>query len=342
MASLWPIVFIVLSGCALQAQSPDDLCFNAGDISASAKCAQTAGMNPEAGDSNDAVTMWPHPDNTRYWISGQSNTIFQAHPEFHAEYSGVNSLQAKGEYKTSLLNTVYLGMQAARNTEIFIDIESAGGSAISQASGLAGFTDLDAVRNPKLGPSPYIARVMLRQIIPLGKSRTPSSRGPLSLATELPTRRLDFRIGRFSTVDFFDANSVGSDSHLQFMNWTIDNNGAFDYAADTRGYTWAGMVEFQDRSWGVRFGEMLMPTVPNGLNLIWNLRRARAENIEVEMRGSLLHGRTCTIRLLSFFNHANMGTYDDAIHNFEAGLTPVPDLTAHTFQTTMKYGFGVN
>ncbi len=38
-------------------------------------------------------------------------------------------------------------------------------------------------------------------------------------------------------VDFFDNNSVGSDSHLQFTNWAIDNNGAYDYAANTRGYT---------------------------------------------------------------------------------------------------------
>ena len=38
-----------------------------------------------------------------------------------------------------------------------------------------------------------------------------------------------------SLVDFFDINPVGSDSHLQFTNWTVDNNGAYDYAADTRG-----------------------------------------------------------------------------------------------------------
>ena len=46
-----------------------------------------------------------------------------------------------------------------------------------------------------------------------------------------------------STVDFFDLNSVGSDSHLQFMNWAIVNNGAYDYAADTRGYTYGLVAE---------------------------------------------------------------------------------------------------
>jgi len=36
--------------------------------------------------------------------------------------------------------------------------------------------------------------------------------------------------------DFFDMNDVGTDSHSQFLNWTVDNNGAYEYAADTRGY----------------------------------------------------------------------------------------------------------
>ena len=53
-----------------------------------------------------------------------------------------------------------------------------------------------------------------------------------------------------STVDFFDLNPVGSDSHLQFMNWTVDNNGAYDYAADTRGYTLGAVVEYADAAVG--------------------------------------------------------------------------------------------
>ena len=53
-----------------------------------------------------------------------------------------------------------------------------------------------------------------------------------------------------STVDFFDLNSVGSDSHLQFMNWAIVNNGAYDYAADTRGYTYGLVAEYLRQSLG--------------------------------------------------------------------------------------------
>ncbi len=69
--------------------------------------------------------------------------------------------------------------------------------------------------------------------------------------------------------DFFDVNSVGSDTHLQFINWTTDNNGAYDYAADTRGYTVGVTADYEDRNWGFRFAEALMPKVANGIDLVW-------------------------------------------------------------------------
>jgi len=80
-----------------------------------------------------------------------------------------------------------------------------------------------------------------------------------------------------SLPDYFDINSIGSDSHLQFMNWTVDNNGAWDYAADTRGYTYAAIAEYDDNVWSTRYGVALMPTVANGINMVWNCGRRAAE-----------------------------------------------------------------
>jgi carbohydrate-selective porin OprB len=37
-----------------------------------------------------------------------------------------------------------------------------------------------------------------------------------------------------------------------------------------------------------------------------------------------------------------MGRYRDAIEQYKESLTPVPDITNHPLQTTIKYGFGVN
>jgi len=129
---------------------------------------------------------------------------------------------------------------------------------------------------------------------------------------------------------------------LQFMNWTIDNNGGYDYAADTRGYTWGAILEYHSPGAVIRFGEMLMPKVANGIDLDWNLRRARAENIEVEFDSNRIRHRAGVLRLLSYVNHANMGDYRQSIERFLAGIDPVPVIENTREQGRIKYGLGVN
>jgi carbohydrate-selective porin OprB len=170
-----------------------------------------------------------------------------------------------------------------------------------------------------------------------------ADRNPFQLFRELPERRLEIRFGKFSMADFFDLNSYGSDTNFQFMNWTVDNNGAYDYAADTRGFTYAALIEYHDRNLAIRFAEALMPKVANGINLDADLARARAENVELELQGRVVGKQRGTLRLLSYVNHANMGDYQQQINKWLAThSTPVPDITDHPLQTTVKYGFGMN
>jgi high affinity Mn2+ porin len=288
------------------------------------------------------LTMFPHSRTARWWVSGQDNIISQWHPSFSAKYTGPNSFRPQAEHATSNVATLFTGYQVAHRTEIFMHFEAAAGGGLSDALGLAGFTNLDVVRNPTLGTTPYIARGMVRQIIPLSDEMVEAERTPWYLATQVPVRRLELRFGKMGLSDFFDINEVGSDSHYQFMNWTVANTGAYDYAADTRGYTVAFLAEYHERNWAFRFAEALMPKVANGINLDWNLRRARAENFELELHPKLSGRRGTVVRLLSFVNHANMGVYRDAINRYLAGKTPAPEITNHPPQTTVKYGFGVN
>jgi high affinity Mn2+ porin len=289
-----------------------------------------------------AVTIFPHSDENRFWISGQANIIFQTHPPFPAAYSGPNSLHSYYEKATSQVYTLFVGVQLTQTTELFADVESAGGRGISDALGLAGFTNLDVVRNPSLGAAPYLARLMLRQTIPLSDERVSAERGPFGLATSLPKRRVEIRVGKLSLVDFLDTNSAGSDSHLQFMNWTVDNNGAYDYAAQTRGYTDGIIVEYDAPAWSLRFAEAMMPKVANGINLDADLLRAHSENFEAESRRNFLPHRAGVIRFLAYMNHANMGSYREAIHNFLAGESAQPDIISTRRQGRVKYGFGLN
>ena len=278
----------------------------------------------------------------RYWISGQINSITQFHPAFRSPYAGENSLRASPEQATSRVMTLYTGFRVTRSTEVLVDFESAGGSGIGNGVGLAGYTNLDVMRNPLLGSKPYAARFMVRQIIPLSREIKEGTAGPLGLAPTLPVRRMEVRFGKLSTPDFFDVNSVASDSHLQFMNWTVDNNGAYDYAAN-QGYTYGALVEYYDRNWAIRFMEATMPTVANGLELDLELDEARVGEPGMGTEPGPATGARGAIRLLMFANHAMMGSYRQAIDNFLSGRTPDrPDVAAARQQTRVKYGFGLN
>jgi len=297
---------------------------------------------PRPEEQAPILTMFAHSQTARWWISGQDNIIFQYHPAFHALYNGPNSLQPHYENATSHVGTIFLGYEITHTTEILFDLEEASGGGLSDSLGLGGETDLDVVRNPLLSKNIYVARILMRQIIPLSHQTIEVERGPFGLATHLPVRRIELRAGKFGTADYFDVNEVGTDSHFQFMNWTVDNNGAYDYAADTRGYTYGIIAAYYDRNWAFRYGEQLMPSVANGPDLVWDLRKARAENYELELHPGRGATRSTTVRLLAFENHANMGVYRQAVNNYLSGLTPRPEIADHPFKVTVKYGFGVN
>ena len=292
------------------------------------------------------LTMVPHSLTAPYWISGQLNVIFQGKPGFHSPYQGANSFDNAGEYKTSILDTIFLGWEANRNprynTDFLAAFEEAGGGGLGQALGLAGFTDLDVVRNPNLSSAPYFARGEIHQTIGLTDKMVEVDRGPFSLATEAPERRIEIRVGKYSLPDIFDGNSVASDDYHQFMNWTVDNNGAWDYAADTRGYTVGGAIEYDTASWALRYGIFAMPTESNGDSLDWAFSRAHGQNWELDLNHSFIHGRKGAIRLLGYANNAHMGNYREAVQHYFAGLTPKPEITSVEKFGTVKDGLEWN
>jgi high affinity Mn2+ porin len=305
---------------------------------------EQASTATEAADSAYTLTLFPHSETNRYWISGQANIVFQWHPAFPAAYSGPNSLRAVAESATSRVLTLYLGYEMTSTTEVYLDVESSGGHGISQSLGLAGYTDLDALRIGLASQTPYVARAMIRQIIPLTYERVTEERDATSftLANMVPARRIEIRAGKFSTTDFFDTNTYGSDSHLQFLNWAVDSDAAYDYAANTRGYTDGAIIEYDDHWFSARFGELLMPKVANGINLDADLARSRAENLEFDFSGNRIADRPGTLRVLAYLNRADMGKYEQAIEEYLHGQTSAPEITATRRPGRHKYGFELN
>jgi high affinity Mn2+ porin len=84
-----------------------------------------------------------------------------------------------------------------------------------------------------------------------------------------------------------------------------------------------------------------MPKVANGIDLVWRPWQVHAENFEYELRHGMIPKKPGIVRLLAYTNYANMGIYrDQIIQAAEAGTTP--EITAHPWHITRKYGFGIN
>ena len=201
------------------------------------------------------------------------------------------------------------------------------------------------MRNPNLGSTPYLARYEIHQVIGLTDQTTSQEPNFFALATSVPVRRIEFRLGKMTLPDFFDINDIGSDSHLQFTNWTVDNNGAWDYAADTRGYTVGGMVEYDDRSWSLRYGIFAMPVVANGIDLDWAFSRAHGQNGEFELRRSFSGWpkRKGTTRAAVLRQHApTWAAIARRSNAFLSGTDPTPNIVAHEHFGALKYGVGYN
>jgi high affinity Mn2+ porin len=165
---------------------------------------------------------------------------------------------------------------------------------------------------------------MLHKVIALSPERQESERSPLSTFGTLPARRLEFRVGKFAASDFFDANAAGSDTHLQFLNASLVQNAAYDFASDAAGYSWGTMTEFSSGELSVRFAELLMPGAPGNSRLLWNLRKGHSENFELQFVSKLVPRKPTVVRLLAFRNDGPMLSYSDR------------------GTTASKYGFGLN
>lgn len=334
------LLFVLLAAIIVPASAQqDETATRAQPTQSAVSAPDTVPADPPADDSTEA--MLPHFKSSRFWLSGQANFIFQTHTDFPALYSGPHSLSDRYEKATSRVMTLYTGVRLDNSTEFLADVEEAGGSALSLGFGLAGNTDLDIVRNPLLSKEPYLGRGEIHHVFAFSQDKVENQRNAFSLFEEVPRRRLEVRFGKFSMPDFFDVNSVGSDTHLQFVNWTVDNNGAWDYAADTRGYTVGFTADFEDRNWGLRFGLGLMPILPNGIDLVWRPWQARGNNLEYELRHGFIPKKAGVVRLLTYANTANMGVYrQQIIEAAEHGTTPNVD--DHSWHMTHKYGFGLN
>ncbi|MCA1827521.1 MAG: carbohydrate porin, partial [Myxococcales bacterium] len=92
-----------------------------------------------------------------------------------------------------------------------------------------------------------------------------------------------------------------------FMSWGLWASAAYDYPADTHGYTWGVSADYTHDWWSARAGAFLEPKEANGARMEYDVTKARGLVAEFEARA----GKDAA-RVLAFLNTAHMGSYDEA------------------------------
>lgn len=250
-------------------------------------------------------------DEEPWALHGQVTNITQQHNRFNAPYSGPNSLSPKGRVEETSDITLFAGIRLWHGAEFWINPELDQGFGFDNTLGVAGFPNGGAY---KLGANtPYwrLPRAFIRQVIPLGGATVNVASSANQLAGTRSTNNLTLTVGKFAAVDIFDTNRYAHDPRADFLNWTAIEAGAFDYAADSWGYTFGAAAEWQQEWWTLRGGVFQLSAIPNG-----KVIGVQSSQYELLMEGEARHqwhGHPGKVKLLVYSNHGRMGSYRDAL-----------------------------
>lgn len=270
-----------------------------------------------------------------WWsIHFQATSIGQVHGAFDSLYAGPNSLPSHPEKRVSLTATAFLAARFGR-WQFVVNPEDAGGEGFGGVTGIAGFTNGEMPRVQQATPTLYLARGYVSYSLPFG-DRTEHVDNSVNQAVGSEPVRLKITAGKFALTDFFDNNTYTDDPRSQFMNWSLMYNGAWDYSADTRGYTVGILADLRMRRWSLRVAEALEPTTANGPTLDWRVAENRGNVVEGERRFNL-GDKPGALRVLGYANLDGGGTFRQAIL-----ANGTSDLAATRRNGTLKYGFGLN
>lgn len=273
-------------------------------------------------------------------LSAQYTFIDQHQDALRSPYSGPLSLKANGDTERSHTFGAYFGVQLPAHLQYYFDVEMFKGEGVSGATGVGAIVNGDVVHsgNAGLGKRAYVARRYLRWTLPLGGTTHAVERAQDQLPGSESARQLEAKLGRTTPSDDFDKNRYANSARTQFMDGAFFNALAWDYAADTRGYTNGLMLAYVSPHWTLRYGVYQMPMRANGQTLDWPLKRARGEQMQLTLHES---PESWALRLLVYRNIARMGIYRDALRIAEStGATP--DIRADDRDGRHKYGYAIN
>lgn len=339
-----------------------------GAVSGSEKVNEAHGANRDDEDDSEFSVMQVLADagnhdlqQERWNAYGQFTYISSWKAPFSAAYTNLNgsphSLSPDSEHSFTATATLFAGLALWPGAEVYVVPEVISSRPLSGLVGLgASIHNFELQKQGAIAPTVYLSRIYLTQTINFGGSRVERSSGPMQLGTTVDSRRVVFAIGTYSILDFFDRNSVVGDPRRQFFNMAFLSHGAYDFAADARGYTFGGLFELHLDDWAVRAGRFAAPKQPNQLELEYRIDRYYSDQVELE-HAHRISGRHGVVRLLGYRNRLNTGSFSEAVSAFQAdpgknaaactsfnygsANTSAPDL-CWARESRVKVGLGVN
>ncbi len=198
--------------------------------------------------------------------------------------------------------------------------------------GIAAYPNGELTRVGVPNPTPYIARLYLRQTFGFGGEREWAADDVNQVAGERDVRRLSVIVGKLAAPDVADDNRYAHDPRTQFLNWALVYNAAWDYPANVRGYTYGMAIDYNHcKNLSFSYGLFAEPLVANGAPLDPHILKAQGQVLEMEKRWQIgdLPG---AIRPMAYLNHAHMGNYNEALQ-----LMPVDPIIQKTRSYRYKY-----
>lgn len=297
----------------------------------------TLAATDSASTSPSAEIATNSPAQAQNWnLHAQNTDIVQGYPGYSARYSGPNSLPPGGQVRESVSVDLMVGRRLWRGAEAHVDGLMWQGFGIGKTLGIESFPNGEAFRLGTDVPNVNFTRVFLRQSFGLGGEQEMLEDGLFQLAGKEAISRLTFTIGRFSAKDIFDNNAYANDPRTQFMSWGLMANEAWDYPADSLGYTTGFAAELSQPKWTARYGFFQVPRVANGVAQDPQYLKAWGMVAEWERRFSIKR-HPGTLRLLAFLNQTHAGQFQAALDD---PLRPANIQATRAYR--LKYGFGLN
>jgi high affinity Mn2+ porin len=264
--------------------------------------------------------------------------VYQYHPHYGAAFNGPNSLNPGGMGRETFDATLFAGIRPWQGVEFYVDPELDQGFGLSNTLGVAGFPSGEAYKVGRRNPYYETPRAFGRFTIGLSGAAEKIDDGPNQIAGTRLSNNIVITAGKFGVTDIFDNNRYAHDPRADFLNWSIVDSGAYDYAANAWGYTYGAAAEWNQNWWTIRAGIFALSRVPNEVDLDSSFGQYEFVT-EIEERHTLFD-HPGKVKLLFFNNRGRMANYNDATRlGQQTGTAPDVSLVRHD---SSKPGVGLN